>query len=62
MSATAPATETVLFSDLAVGPDGTFSRGQPGARTRAGFCGPGHVEAAGIFGPSNVAAVAAKRP
>ena len=45
----AHATETVLFSDLEVGSDGTFSRGQSGARIQGGFHGPEHVEAAGIF-------------
>ncbi len=41
--------EAVIFSDLAVGPDGTFARGQSGARIQGGFHGPGHAEAAGIF-------------
>ena len=45
----AHATETVIFSDLEVGPDGTFSRGQSGARIQGGFYGPEHAEAAGIF-------------
>ena len=46
--------ETVIFSDLAVGPDGTFSRGQSGARIQGGFHGPGHAEAAGIFEQSDI--------
>ena len=46
---TAHAVETVIFSDLAVGPDGTFARGQSGGRIQGGFYGPDHAEAAGIF-------------
>ncbi len=46
--------ETVLFENLAVGPDGTFSRGQSGARIHGGFHGPGHAEAAGIFEQSGI--------
>ena len=46
--------ETVIFSDLAVGPDGTFSRGQSGTRIQGGFFGPGHAEAAGIFEHSDI--------
>ena len=54
--------ETVIFSDLAVGPDGTFSSGQSGTRIQGGFYGPGHAEAAGIFEQSNiVGAFGAKR-
>ena len=41
--------EAVIFSGLAVGPEGTFARGQSGARIQGGFHGPGHAEAAGIF-------------
>ena len=41
--------ETVIFSNLAVGPDGTFARGQSGGRIQGGFYGPDHAEAAGIF-------------
>ena len=41
--------EVVLFSDLEVGSDGTFARGQSGARIQGGFYGPDHAEAAGIF-------------
>ena len=53
---------TVFFSDLEVGPDGTFSRGQSGARIQGGFYGPGHAEAAGIFEQSGiVGACGAKR-
>ena len=51
---TAHSTETVLFSDLEVGPDGTFSRGQSGARIQGGFYGPDHAEAAGIFEQSGI--------
>ncbi len=59
---TAHSTETVLFSDLEVGPDGTFSRGQSGARIQGGFHGPGHAEAAGVFEQSGiVGAFGAKR-
>ena len=59
---TAHATETVLFSDLEVGVDGTFSRGQSGARIQGGFHGPGHAEAAGVFEQSGiVGAFGAKR-
>ena len=59
---TAHSTETVHFSDLDVGPDGTFSRGQSGARIQGGFHGPGHVEAAGVFEQSGVVgAFGAKR-
>ena len=52
---TAHTVETVLFENLAVGPDGTFARGQPGARIQGGFYGPGHAEAAGIFEQSGIA-------
>ncbi len=59
---TAHSVETVIFSDLAVEPDGTFARGQSGARIQGGFYGPGHAEAAGIFEQSNiVGAFGAKR-
>ena len=51
---TAHTTETVIFSDLEVGPDGTFARGQSGARIQGGFYGPGHAEAAGIFEQSDI--------
>ena len=44
----------VIFSDLAVGPDGTFARGQSGGRIQGGFYGPGHAEAAGIFEHSDM--------
>ena len=47
--------EVVIFSNLAFGPDGTFSRGQSGARIQGGFYGPGHAEAAGIFEQANIA-------
>ena len=45
---------TVIFSDLEVGPDGTFSRGRSGTRIHGGFQGPGHAEAAGIFEQSDI--------
>ena len=51
---TAHSVETVMFSDLTVGPDGTFARGQSGARIEGGFYGPGHAEAAGIFEQSDI--------
>ena len=54
--------EAVIFSDLEVGADGTFSRGQSGARIQGGFYGPGHAETAGIFEQSGiVGAFGAKR-
>ena len=46
--------EAVIFADLEVGPDGTFARGQSGARIQGGFHGPGHAEAAGIFEQSRI--------
>jgi len=59
---TAHTTETVIFPDLAVGWDGTFSSGQSGTRIQGGFYGPGHAEAAGIFEQSDiVGAFGAKR-
>ncbi|MDE0173160.1 MAG: hypothetical protein OYH76_04965 [Defluviicoccus sp.] len=59
---TAYGVEAVIFSDLEVGPDGTFARGQSGARIQGGFHGPGHAEAAGIFEHSNmIAAFGARR-
>ncbi|MDE0344123.1 MAG: hypothetical protein OXK82_13315 [Deltaproteobacteria bacterium] len=51
---TAHGVETVLFENVAVGPDGTFARGQSGARIQGGFHGPGHAEAAGIFEQSGI--------
>ena len=51
---TAHSVDTVIFSDLAVEPDGTFARGQSGALIQGGFYGPGHAEAAGIFEHSNI--------
>ena len=51
---TAHAVETVLFENVAVAEDGTFARGQSGARIQGGFYGPGHAEAAGIFEQSNI--------
>ena len=59
---TAHTIETVIFSDLEVGLDGTFARGQSGARIQGGFYGPGHAEAGGIFEQSGiVGAFGAKR-
>ena len=59
---TAHAVETVIFSNLAIAPDGTFATGQSGARIQGGFHGPGHAEAAGIFEQSGiVGAFGAKR-
>ena len=59
---TAHDVEAVLFSDLEVGSDGTFARGQSGARIQGGFYGPDHAEAAGIFEQSDiVGAFGAKR-
>jgi len=59
---TAHSVETVIFSDLAVEPDGTFARGQSGTRIQGGFYGPDHAEAAGIFEQSDiVGAFGAKR-
>ena len=52
---TAHTVETLLFENLAVEPDGTFARGQSGARIQGGFYGPGHAEAAGIFEQSGIA-------
>ena len=46
--------ETVIFSNLAVGPDGTFARGQSGTRIQGGFYGRDHAEAAGIFEQSDI--------
>ena len=46
---TAHTVETVIFSNLAIGPDGTFAIGESGARIQGAFYGPGHAEAAGIF-------------
>ena len=51
---TAHAIETVLFSNLAVGPDGTFASGRSGARIQGGFYGHGHAEVAGIFEQSEI--------
>ena len=59
---TAHSVEAVIFADLEVSPDGTFARGQSGARIQGGFYGPGHAEAAGIFEQSDiVGAFGAKR-
>ena len=51
---TAHTVETVIFSNLVVGPDGTFARGQSGTRIQGGFYGPDHAEAAGIFEQSDI--------
>ena len=59
---TAHRVETAIFSDLEVGSDGTFARGQSGARIQGGFYGIEHAEAAGIFEQSDiVGAFGAKR-
>ena len=59
---TAHDVEAVVFSDLEVGSDGTFARGQSGTRIQGGFYGPDHAEAAGIFEQSDiVGAFGAKR-
>ena len=59
---TAHAVETVIFTGLAIEPDGTFATGEAGARIQGGFYGPGHAEAAGIFEQSDiVGAFGAKR-
>ena len=59
---TAHDVEAVVFSDLEVGSDGTFARGQSGARIQGGFYGPDHAEAAGILEQSDiVGAFGAKR-
>ena len=41
--------EAVIFAGLEVGADGTFARGDSGARIQGGFHGPNQAEAAGIF-------------
>ena len=46
--------EAVIFSNIAVGPDGTFATGQSGTRIQGGFYGPDHAETAGIFEQSNI--------
>ena len=51
---TAHTVEEVIFSNLAVGLDGTFARGQSGARVQGAFHGPNHAEAAGIFEQSGI--------
>ena len=51
---TAHDVETVIFSNLAVGPDGTFATGESGTRIQGGFYGTGHAEAAGIFEQSDI--------
>jgi len=51
---TAHTVETLLFENVAVGPDGTFASGQSGARIQGGFYGPGHAEAAGVFEQSDI--------
>ena len=51
---TAHGVGALIFSDLAVGPDGTFARGESGARIQGGFHGPGHAEASGIFEQSDI--------
>ena len=44
----------VIFADVPIGPDGTFSLGAAGDRIEGGFHGPGHAEAAGIFERSGI--------
>ncbi len=51
---TAHDVETVIFSNLAVGPDGTFATGESGTRIQGGFYGTGHAEVAGIFEQSDI--------
>ena len=59
---TAHTTETVLFGNVEIDPEGTFEAGLAGNRIQGGFYGPGHAEAAGIFEQSNiVGACGAKR-
>ena len=58
----AHSTEAVMFSNIAVSPDGTFATGQSGTRIQGGFYGPDHDEAAGIFEQSGIlGAFGAKR-
>ena len=42
-------TASVIFTDVPVGPEGTFALGEAGDRIEGGFHGPGHAETAGIF-------------
>ncbi len=59
---TAHRVETVLFENVAVSADGTFARGQAGARIQGGFFGADHGEAAGVFEQSGmIGAFGAKR-
>ena len=51
---TAHDVETVIFSNLVVGPDGTFATGESGTRIQGGFYGTGHAEVAGIFEQSDI--------
>ncbi|MYK30234.1 MAG: transferrin-binding protein-like solute binding protein [Boseongicola sp. SB0670_bin_30] len=46
--------EALIFSNIAVGPDGTFATGQSGTRIQGSFHGAGHAEAAGVFEQSGV--------
>ena len=58
----AHSTEAVMFLNITVAPDGTFARGQAGARIQGGFFGADHAEAAGIFEQSGIlGAFGAKR-
>lgn len=58
----AHSTATVIFADVPIGPEGTFSLGTPGERIEGGFHGPGHAETAGIFERSGmVGAFGAKK-
>ena len=46
--------KALIFSNLAIGPDGTFGTGQSGTRIQGGFHGPDHAEVAGIFEQSDI--------
>ncbi len=50
----AHSTATVIFTDVPIGPEGTFSLGEAGDRIEGGFHGSGHAETAGIFERSNI--------
>jgi hypothetical protein len=58
----AHSTASVIFTDVPIGQEGTFSLGAVGDRVEGGFHGPSHAEAAGIFERSNIiGAFGAKR-
>ena len=46
---TAHTVESVLFENVEVGAEGTFSTGFVGSRIQGAFNGPDHAEMAGIF-------------